>query len=255
MTEKTDRTNETRLNNNGEEMRIIRYGSAMDIDVQFTKDGTVIEHRQYKDFKIGNIKNPMTPSVFGVGFIGKGRFKSRDENGKFTKCYNTWAHMLERCYCSKYQERCPTYKGCTVCKEWHNFQVFAKWYYNHFYEFGNNEIMTLDKDILKKGNKVYSANTCVFVPVSINSLFTKRDNERGDLPIGVTKHRNKFVARLSKGNGKLIHLGYYNTPTEAFLAYKHAKEEYIKQIAEEYKSQIPQKLYDALMNYEVEIDD
>lgn len=58
MAEKKDRVNETRLNNNGEEMRIIRYGGAKDIDVQFIKDGTIVEHREYDNFKKGNIKTP-----------------------------------------------------------------------------------------------------------------------------------------------------------------------------------------------------
>ena len=83
MAEKKDRLNETRLNNNGEEMRIIRYGGALDIDVQF-EDGTIVEHRIYDAFLKGNIRNPMSPSVYGVGFIGTGKFKSNDENGKLT---------------------------------------------------------------------------------------------------------------------------------------------------------------------------
>lgn len=254
MAEKKDRLNETRVNNDGEEMRIIRYGGVMDIDVQFVKDGTIVEHKQYNNFKKGNIKNPMTPSVFGVGFMGIGKFKSRDENGKPTKCYNAWHNMLKRCYYFKYQEKNTTYENCTVCKEWWNFQVFAEWYYEHYYEFGNEQ-MALDKDILKKGNKIYSPETCIFVPSSINKLFTKRDKARGKYPIGVCKMGNKFIAYLCKGNGKQMPLGYFTSPNEAFLAYKRAKEEYIKEVAEKYKSQIPQKLYDALMNYEVEIDD
>lgn len=253
MAEKKDRINETRLNNNGEEMVIIRYGNNADIDVQFINDGTVVEHKQYDNFKKGLIKNPMTPSVFGVGFIGIGDYKSRDENGKHTKCYKAWLNMHARCHDAKLQEKYPTYKGCTVCQEWNNHQEFAKWYYENYYEVGN-EKMTLDKDILCKGNKVYSPDTCVFVPNSINVLFTKRDKKRGDYPIGVYKKGNKFVAQLNKGD-RNIYLGTYDTPEEAFQAYKQAKEAYIKEVAEEYKSQIPQKLYDALMNYEVEIDD
>ena len=252
MGKKDDRLKEVRYNNNGERMTIVRYGNALDIDVQFD-DGTIVEHKQYGHFKVGKINSPMSPSVYGVGFIGKGKFKPCDENGNLTKCYITWEGMLERCYSSKCQEKYPTYKGCTVCSEWHNFQVFAEWYYSHFYEI-ENERMALDKDILCKGNKMYSANTCVFVPSSINVLFVKRDKVRGNFPIGVNKYGNKFRARLNK-NYRKIHLGMFNTPEEAFLAYKKAKEEYIKQIAEKYKSQIPYELYQAMMNYEVEIDD
>lgn len=252
MAEKKDRLNETRLNNNGEEMRIIRYGGALDIDVQF-EDGTIVEHRIYDAFLKGNIRNPMSPSVYGVGFIGTGKFKSNDENGKLTKSYVTWVHIHTRCYDPKYHEKKPTYENCIVCKEWNNYQEYAKWHNENYYEVGN-EKMTLDKDILCKGNKVYSADTCVFVPQFINTLFIKSNKIRGKYPLGVSKYGNKFQAQLNKYNKK-IHLGTYDTIEEAFLAYKKAKEAYIKEVAEKYKGKIPQKLYDAMIAYEVEIDD
>ena len=255
MGKKDGRLGEIGHNNNGEEMKIVRYGNSRDIDVQFIKDGTVVKHREYKDFKKGQIKNPMTPTYYGIGFIGVGKFKTCDGNGKPTKCHKVWLDMLMRCYSSKYQEKQPTYKGCTVCQEWWNFQVFAEWYYEHYYEFGNNERMELDKDILNKGNKVYSPNNCVFVPQCINKLFIKSNKRRGEYPIGVNKHGNKFQAHLCKGNRKQIHLCTCDTPEEAFQVYKHAKEQYIKEVANEYKLYIPQKLYDAMIAYEVEIDD
>lgn len=244
---------EVRYNNNGEEMKIVRYGGVRDIDVQFD-DGTIVEHREYKNFKEGKIKNPMTPTIFGVGYFGIGDYKSRDETGKHTKCYEVWTSMHQRCYDPKFHEKYPTYENCTVCKEWNSYQEFAKWDNENYYEV-ENERMNLDKDILSKGNKVYSADTCIYVPQSINNLFVKHDKARGVYPIGVCKRGNKFVAQLSKGDGKRIHLGYYSTPNEAFEAYKQAKEDYIKEVAEEYKDKIPHRLYEALMNYKVEIDD
>ena len=233
-------------------MTIVRYGNKNDIDVQFD-DGTIVEHKRYGNFKRGNIKNPMTPILYGVGYFGIGEFKSRDENGKQTKCYKAWESMLQRCYDPKYQEKYPTYKGCTVDKRWHNFQNFAEWYYSHYYEI-EGQIMNLDKDILNKGNKVYSPETCVFVPQFINKLFIKRDNVRGEYPIGVHKHIDKFKAQLNKGNEKM-YLGTYSTVEEAFQVYKEAKEQYIKEVANEYKLLIPYELYEAMMNYEVEITD
>lgn len=252
MSEKIDRTGEIGFNTNGERMTIVRYGNVKDIDIQF-EDGTIVEHKQYDNFLRGKISNPYFPSAFGVGYMGIGEFKSKDENGKPTKCYNAWHNMQKRCYYSKYQEKNTTYENCTVCKEWHNYQVYAKWHNENYYEI-EGQTMALDKDILNKGNTVYSPETCVFVPQSINVLFTKCDKARGKYPIGVHKVGNKFQALLKK-NGKPIHLGYFNTPEEAFQAYKQAKEEYIKQIAEEYKDKFPCELYEALMNYEVEIDD
>ena len=244
---------EVGYNNNGERMTIVRYGNYYDIDVQFD-DGTIVEHRRYGHFLKGQIKNPYFPSVYGVGFIGVGKFKPYDENGKATKCYDTWHGVHRRCYDPKYHEKRPTYKGCRVCKEWNNYQAFAKWNDENYYEV-ENEIMNLDKDILCKGNKVYSPDTCIYVPQRINVLFIKSNNKRGEYPIGVSKHGNKFRAMLNKGNGKQIILGSYDTPEEAFQVYKKAKEQYIKQIAEEYKDKIPYRLYEALMNYEVEIND
>ena len=253
MGKKDDRLNETRINNDGEEMRIIRYGNSKDIDVEFIKDGVILEHRDYKNFKKGEIKNPMTPSVYGVGYMGIGKFKSRDENGKHTKCHKTWQAMHQRCYDSNYQEKYTTYKNCRVCKEWNDYNEFGKWFDENYYEI-EGQRMALDKDILKKGNKVYSPDTCVFVPSSINNLFVKRDKSRGELPIGVSKKGNKFVAQLNKDNER-IYLGLYSTAEEAFQVYKKAKEAYIKEVAEEYKDKIPYRLYEALINYEVEIDD
>lgn len=250
---KEDRLNKVGYNNNGERMTIVRYGGNADIDIQFD-DGTIVEHKQYSNFKGGRVKNPMTPSVYGIGFVGVGDYKTSNENGKHTKCYKTWNHMHERCYDPKYHEKYPTYKNCTVCEEWNNYQVYAKWDNENYYEVGN-EKMTLDKDILCKGNKVYSPDTCIFVPNSINVLFTKSDNARGEYPIGVCKVGDKFLAQLCKGNGKQISLGYFNTPEEAFLAYKIAKEAYIKEVAEEYKDKIPCKLYEAMIAYEVDIND
>ena len=233
-------------------MTIVRYGGRNDIDVQFD-DGTIVEHRMYGNFLKGQIKNPFFPSVCGVGFIGVGDFKTCDENGKETKCHKTWHAMHIRCYDPKYHEKRPTYENCTVCEEWNNYQVYAKWHNENYYEVGN-EKMALDKDILCKGNKVYSPDTCIFVPNSINVLFTKSDETRGEYPIGVSKHGNKFRARLNKGDER-IHLGIYSTVEEAFLAYKQAKEQYIKEVAEEYKDKIPHRLYEAMINYEVEIND
>ena len=119
--------------------------------------------------------------------------------------------------------------------------------------------MQIDKDILNKRNKEYCEKYCIFVPRKINSLFTKRGNARGNCVIGVF-YRNdckKYYARLDALKEE-SHLGSFNTEDDAFNAYKIAKENYIKQVADEYKSKysnFPQKLYDALYSYEVERTD
>ena len=113
--------------------------------------------------------------------------------------------------------------------------------------------LELDKDILIKGNKIYSPNNCIFVPKIINSLFSSHDR-RDNLPIGVKKQDKGYMARI-RIDGKLKYLGYYETPEKAFYVYKEAKEKEIKRVADLYKDKIPQKLYEAMYNYEVEITD
>jgi len=112
----------------------------------------------------------------------------------------------------------------------------------------------LDKDILVKGNKVYSPETCCFVPVEINILLIKNNSKRGNLPIGVSKNGNKFQATISKGVIR-EHLGTFEISEEAFEAYKIAKEVYIKELADKWRGQITEQTYQALINYKVKIND
>lgn len=251
---KIDRVGEERLNNFGSRMIITKYNNALDIDVYFPAYNWIAKNKQYDHFKKGEISCIYEKRTYGVGYTGKGKYKPR-ENGKITKCYKVWQNMLQRCYDDKLKEKYPTYNGCEVCESWHNFQNFAHWYENNYYEIPN-EIMCLDKDILSKGNKVYSPETCVFVSKNINSLFVKCNKSRGDLPIGIyyNKQKGKYISHCNFGDGQK-YLGSFNTPEEAFNTYKTAKEKYIKQVADEYKEYIPRKLYEAMYNYEVEIDD
>ena len=114
----------------------------------------------------------------------------------------------------------------------------------------------LDKDILVKGNKLYSKDACCFVPLEVNLLLIKRDNHRGEWPVGVDFHKasGRFRAKL-RINGKRKHLGYFTTPDEAFFAYKTAKEAQIKVVAEKWKHQLDERVFQALLDYEVNIDD
>ena len=106
--------------------------------------------------------------------------------------------MLRRCYDKKILEKFPTYKRCTVCDEWLFYPNFKKWFDENYYEIEGQK-MALDKDIISKGNKVYSPENCIFVPNNINVLFTNRKGERGDYPIGVSWKikNNKFQAQCS----------------------------------------------------------
>ena len=260
MGSKVNRVGEENINNFGSKMIIVGYRMNNDIDVYFPEYNWVAKNKEYKKFKNGNIKCLYERRFFSVGYLGEGEYKM-SENGKHTKCCVTWKSMLERCYDTKYKEKHLTYIDCEVCEEWHNFQNFAEWYYKNYYEV-ENETMCLDKDILNKGNKVYSPENCVFVPQIINKLFTKNNINRGEYPVGVSYRKDikKFRADCSiydfkENKSKSKHLGLYETPVKAFEAYKRFKEKHIKKVAEYYKEQIPKNLYDALYEYEVEITD
>ena len=246
-----NRIGQENVNNQGCMMKIIEYRNAKDIDIQF-EDGTIITNKVYDSFKKGTIKNPNHASVYNIGYLGIGDYSKKTD----LKAYEVWNHMIQRCYSTKCQIKQPTYTDCIVCEEWLCFQTFANWYYENYYEIEGKK-MQLDKDILVKGNNIYSPDTCVFVSQNINELFTKSNLKRGSLPIGVSfhNHHNKYHAKCSDGSNHTMHLGYYNTPEDAFEAYKQYKEQLIKDVADEYRSLIPEVLYNAMINYEVEIND
>lgn len=257
MKKDINRVGETTITKEGYAITIVKYINAHNIEVQFNDDIETTKNTTYSQFKKGNICYPYHRSVYGVGYKGEGKYGSTNLNGKKTKCYETWCNMIKRCYSENYQEKRPTYENCTVCDEWHNFQNFAKWYEENYYEV-DGEQMHLDKDILIKGNKVYSPETCVFVPKLINSLFTKRQSDRGELPIGVVLEKNKSRYLALCNNcilKKQIKLGRFSQVEDAFLKYKKYKENHIKEIANLYIEKIPSNLYNAMTNYEVNIND
>ena len=255
---KIDRTGEERLNTFGSKMIIKKYRKAIDIDVYFPEYDWIFEHATYGKFKKGEIKCSYEPRTLGVGYLGEGKYKTR-ENGKVHKYYKIWHGMLMRCYDPKLHEKYTTYKGCKVEDYLLNFQHMGEWIENNYYEIPG-EVMCLDKDILRKGNKVYSRETCIFVPERINTLFTKCNKSRGKNPIGITPNLSgNYQVHCRNGYGKSIALGTYSTKEEAFQVYKNYKEKVIKEVIDSYEGKIPEPFYsrlrEAMYNYEVEIDD
>ena len=200
------------------------------------------------------LRDRTIPSVYGVGYMGNNPELKSSYNGKKCPIYYAWCRMLERCYSKKFHRINPTYIGCTVSDEFKDYSKWREWYDNYQYKYDGWQ---LDKDLLIKGNKVYSESACVFLPREINQVLVKRTALRGEYLIGVSwsKTNKAFVAKVSKNKGKQEHLGSFNTELEAFNAYKQAKESYIKELAEEYKDRIDPRAYNALMSYEVSESD
>lgn len=200
-----------------------------------------------KILEIANTNAVNESTVYGVGYWGMPNVDVHDNT------YIRWYNMLGRCYSEKYQKRQPSYIDCSVCDEWHNFSNYKKWIEENYYTV-DDEAMEVDKDILHKGNTVYSPDNCIFVPKSINGLFVNAKASRGDCPIGIDRIKAGFRVRLNHG-GKQTIFGCYDNIVDAFEKYKEEKEKLIQEVAEKYRGKIPQKLYDAMMNWVVEYDD
>ena len=162
--------------------------------------------------------------------------------------------MLQRCYSPRTEYMKRNYKDCEVSDYFKIFPQFLEWW--KMKSEGISIDLQLDKDILIKGNRLYSETTCTLVPRDVNMLLIKRDKARGKYPIGVTycKKAKRYKAQFSKFN-VITNLGLHDSVEEAFYAYKQAKEAYIKEVANKYKSVIEDRVYEILMNYEVNIDD
>lgn len=142
--------------------------------------------------------------------------------------YQKWSSMISRCYRIDYQNAYPTYKDCTVCKEWLTFSNFKAWMEKQDWE-GNH----LDKDLLLEGNKVYSPETCVFIPLKINSFLLSSGASRGESLLGVTVFNNGYImARCNDPFKKRSsYLGYFKTQEEAHQAWKERKHQYAVDLA------------------------
>ena len=236
-----DRVGEVNYNTYGSKMIIKEYRNKNSIDVYFPKYNWMKYNSSYQHFKNGLIKCPYEPRIYNRGYIGVGKYIPMENK----KTYQLWLNMLKRCYSDKISAKNSTYKKSEVFNEWLNFQNFAEWYYENYYEI-EGENMHLDKDILVKGNKKYSPYTCIFVPERINKLFEK-------ITFNPKIQNGKYVVRLRRKDD-IKYLGRFETKEEAFQIYKKEKEKYIKQVADEYKPYIPRELYDAMYKYEVDIN-
>ena len=240
------RIGETNINKEGLNMKIIDYIRVDNIIVQF--DDMTIVNTKYSDFKSGSTSNKNNPSVRGIGYVGYGDYKVFDNNGS-ASIYYSWKSMINRCYDSDTQSKHPTYIGCEVCNEWHNFQNYAKWYEENYYSV-DNEKMHLDKDILYINNKIYSPEKCIFVPSYINSIF------RGMNYAGATKRIRKYKGMetityesyITK-NKKPYYIGGFKTEEIARKKYNEEKVKYLMEIANQYKCKIPERLYVAMIKY------
>lgn len=232
-------------------VEVLEYSERYKYLVKFLDDTGHNKFVDKKDLLNGSIKNPFHPEVRGIGFFGVGPHSSKVNGCKVnSKEYTHWSSMFTRCYSSEYHGRFPTYLGCSVDAQWQNFQEFAEWcqWQTGF----NSEGYVLDKDLLVPSNKVYSAETCVFLPAEINNMIVTQTKVGKETPPGISfqDSSQKYIVSCAFG-GRNKNLGRYKCPEEAFAVYKVFKENLVRGKAEEYKDKIDIRAYTALVNFKV----
>ena len=245
----------------GKEFETTRFGKCTVLEYENNEKVTVLFHNPISivtctlgSLNSGSVKNPMFPLVCGKGYIGVGKYSTKDK-----KPYALWRSMLERAYSVRMQALNPTYKGVEVCEEWLNFQNFAAWCETQ--EFFNakddkGRAYQLDKDVLTEGGKIYSPETCCFIPQEVNLLFSKPKQTNKNYPSGIfyLKDRRKFTTKVSC-RGNVTNLGYFKTPEEAFGVYKKAKEAYAKVLIGKWDGAVDERVIKALREYSVSMGD
>lgn len=229
---------------NGSHATVISYLNNKNVTIKF--DSGVIQVTQGGNLKRGSFRDPMRPSLHGVGILGTENFSCLEQS------YVTWNNMIRRVYSPKPGVEYEAYKDCTVAEDWLFLPNFRKWFNEQVYEQGYH----LDKDLLFKNNKIYSPSTCIFIPQELNKFLTSRTSKRGKYPIGVSykTSNSKWDAKLSI-DSKSKYLGLFDSPEEAFEAYKIAKEGEAKRLAEVWNGKVDSKVLEALLNFTVSIED
>lgn len=134
-----------------------------------------------------------------------------------TRSYDLWIAMTGRC------------KKLGSINGFDNFQYFADWVNSKedCMKMENNRYWCLDKDIIKPFNKIYSPETCCFIPSKLNLSLSFKPKTRSEYPIGVHQHRLKYVAQ-GNSEGKTLRLGSFECPFEAHREWQRYK---IQQLA------------------------
>jgi hypothetical protein len=203
-------------------IEILKYSGCFDVDVRFLDTGYEVKTNT-SNIRSGRVKDKLFRSVLGVGFVGVGMHKTT-ENGRQSKKYRRWVNMLERCYSYSFHEKNPTYIGCTVCDEWHNFQSFGDWFDSEFTS--EKSSWDIDKDILNKDSKQYSKDNCILIPQWLNKFVKQTHNDSivGSIGVDFMKSNGKFRARCTNPeNGSHEHLGLFQCEKSAHKAWLERK--------------------------------
>lgn len=221
--------------------KVIRVLGNQKLLIEFQDEHKHISEVYATNFKNGTVWNPYQVTLYGHGYVGDGHYLA-SRGGRDTPEYTAWRNVFKRCYHEPYQRTHPSYIDCSVCPEWHNYQVYAQWWHENYYDVPGEKVQ-FDKDILVKGNRIYSPEYCLFVPQRINLIFQGK-RISNPLATGVLQRGNKYVAMYNTKS-----LGSFVLLEDAIEAHDKAKRKAIINVANEYKDKIPTRVYEALINY------
>lgn len=188
--------------------------------------------------------NKWKRTMFGVGYLGCNDANIENDN----YIYSKWCNMMQRCYDANTHKLKPYYADCTVDIEWHNFSNYRAWHKEN--QMGDQRL-DLDKDVLIQGNMEYGAETCTLIPHFTNTIFEERG---ADTNITLNADSGKYDVVMSI-LGKKNEVGSFDTEEEARAGFIAYKQDYIRKVAEDCKGKLPNKTYEAMKNWTVELAD
>lgn len=245
----------------GFKYKVLDYEDAHNVTIQWEDCGT-IQICMSGDVAKGKLKYLNKRSVFGIGYLGFGRFvpgerrMSEGQERVPSAIHRHWRHVLERTVADRDINR---YEDCEIVESWHCFQDFAEWAVEQKNAFGVEEsgrLYHLDKDMVKEGNRLYCPEYCVFLPNEVNCFYTKKEiGNTGFAGVNYIRPGSKnakdgYIARCHRGKVR-EYLGYYDTPEEAHAAYKIHKEKYAKELAAKWAGKIDDRVIEYLENFRV----
>ena len=232
--------------NAGGEVEVVEYRGALEVVVKHLDKWGHEDVVQTDLLRKGVVKNPYKPSVFGKGFMGVGKYRASSAPSRQSPAYKAWVGLIRRTYEPSYLSSGRNIYGSTVCEEWHNFQNFAEWFYNE--PNSDNPEFRLDKGMRVWGGRLYSPETCSYVPKCFHVWMTTKPRVSRELPRGVHPSGAKYLVMLN-GDGRNNYLGTFETVAEAQEVYEYNLHKKYRQLAIEHCDEIHPEVYDNLMEF------
>ena len=169
---RTDRNDLIFKTNEGYMVKVVDYKDTMNVVVQFLDEYDYVTTVTWQNLSKGRVGNPFHRNKYGgyMGLLSNGEKPLTKINGEPCREYTIWKNMMKRCYSKTKQY--PTYKNVSVCEEWKCYATFVETlpFVENYDLWLNDNNYCLDKDLKQNGVefKVYSVETCIFIPNKVN---------------------------------------------------------------------------------------